>query len=733
MGVKMVNKKRATIFIAAFIAVILSINVLPVSIFAANAWDAYSDFIPNHTPVAKRELRGAWISTVINLDWPSADAKKITNDQERIQKSKEELITILDKMVEMNMNAIFFQVSPEADALYKSDLVPWSRYLTGTFGKDPGFDPLEFAISEAHKRNLEIHAWFNPYRVSMDMKDATKASLNINKSVYKEHPEWIKNSRDRFVVDPGIPEARKWVIDRVMEVVNNYDVDGVHFDDYFYYEKTIGELKDEDTYNKYNNGQFSNIGDFRRNNTYLLVSELSKEIKKTKSWIKFGISPAGIWGNKKDGLANGSNTQASSTNYNNCFADTRKWVVDEIIDYIAPQIYFSFGYERAAYGELATWWSDVCRGKNVHLYIGLALYKVNDSTDKAFTTNDGVPEFTRQLKFNTVKPEIAGDIMFRVLNLNDKFKQPVVNAAKSLRAAKALVPVMEWKGGSAPNNPVNGKLENVSNKLKLTWVDNGPDTKYFAVYRFNSDESADINLDESAKKLVATVRKSADGIQEYVDEGVYDIEKVYYVVTALDRLHNESSGLTISTKQSKYFHDVGLRYSWAMDAIDSLYEKGVVKGVGGNIFNPATNTKRADFTIMAIKALGFEADFTQNFSDVKQDAYYYNPIGVAKELGIVKGMGELFVPEGNITRQDMMVIMLKALEVKGITYEQDGNDYLARYSDNNQISDYAKDAVAFLTKLGVVQGSEGKLNPKQLATRAEIAVILQNILDKVVK
>lgn len=726
-------KERATMFIAAFIAVMVSVNILPANTFAANAWDAYSNFIPNETPVVKRQLRGTWISTVVNLDWPSADVKKIANDEERIQKSKEELIVILDKVVEMNMNAVFFQVSPEADAFYKSDMVPWSRYLTGTFGKDPGFDPLEFAIEEAHKRNLELHAWFNPYRVSMDMKDATKASLNIEKSVYKEHPEWIKSSMDRFVVDPGIPEARKWVIDRVMEVVRKYDVDGVHFDDYFYYEKTVGELKDEDTFRKYNNGQFSNIGDFRRNNTYLLISELSEEIKKAKPWVKFGVSPAGIWGNKKDGLANGSNTEASSTNYNNCFADTRKWVMDEIIDYIAPQIYFSFGYSRAAYGELATWWSDVCRGKNVHLYIGMALYKVNDSTDKYFTDSNGVPEFTRQLKFNTVKPEIMGDIMFRVGNLYDAKKQPVVNTVKNLRSTKALVPVMSWKGGSAPDTPANGKLELVSDKIKLTWIDNDPDTAYYAIYRFDINENADITSDASARNLIATVRKYADGVQEFIDTGMYDTERVYYVVTALDRLHNESKGLTISTKQSKYFNDVGLKYSWAINAIDSLYEKGVVKGVGESMFNPGINTKRADFTIMAVNALGFEAEFTENFIDVKQDAYYYNSVGIAKELEIVKGTGELFFPEGNITRQDIMVIMLKALEAKGITYENDGIDYLARYSDKDQISDYAKDAAAFLTKLGIVQGSGGKLNPRQFATRAEIAVILQNILDNAVQ
>lgn len=729
----MINKKRATLLIAAFIAVVMSINSYPTNIFAANAWDAYSNFIPNETPVAKRQLRGTWISTVVNLDWPSADVKKIENTEERIKKSKDELIAILDKIVDMNMNAVFFQVSPEADAFYKSDIVPWSRYLTGTFGKDPGFDPLEFAITEAHKRNLEFHAWFNPYRVSMDMKDATKASLNINKSVYKEHPEWIKSSMDRFVVDPGIPEARKWVIDRVMEVVNKYDVDGVHFDDYFYYEKTVGELKDEDTYKKYNNGQFSNIGDFRRNNTYLLISELSKEIKKSKSWVKFGVSPAGTWGNKKDGLVDGSNTEASSTNYNNCFADTRKWVMDEIIDYIAPQIYFSFGYSRAAYGELASWWSEVCRGKNVHLYIGLALYKVNDSTDKYFTNSDGVPEFTRQLKFNTVKPEIMGDILFRVANVNDAKKQPVVKAMSNLRSTKALVPVMSWKGGSAPDAPSNGKLEIASDRLKLTWTDNDADTAYYAIYRFDINENGDIISDASAKNLVATVRKSTDGVQEFVDKGLYDTEKVYYVVTALDRLHNESMGLTISTNQSKHFRDVGLKYSWALNAIDSLYEKGVIKGVGEGIFSPGVNTKRADFTIMTVNALGFEADFSENFSDVKPDAYYYNSVGIAKELEIVKGMGELFVPEGNITRQDLMVIMRNALEAKGITYEKDGKDYLARYSDKNQISDYAKDSAAFLTKLGVVQGADGKLNPKQYATRAEIAVILQNILENVIK
>jgi len=185
----------------------------------------------------------------------------IVDDVKRIQKTKEELIDILDEAKALNMNAVFLQVSPSADALYKSDIVPWSKCLTGTFGKDPGFDPLEFAINESHKRNLEFHAWFNPYRVSLTTDESVKKTLNIEKSVYKEHPEWIRTSMARFVVDPGIKEVQAWTVSRVMEVVNNYDIDGIHFDDYFYYEKDEGELNDEETFKQKNDKNFSNMGD----------------------------------------------------------------------------------------------------------------------------------------------------------------------------------------------------------------------------------------------------------------------------------------------------------------------------------------------------------------------------------------------------------------------------------------------------------------------------------------
>ena len=719
-------------FLSFFLAFLMLITVLPLNLFAqSNPWTPYVEYIPSETPLAKRHFRSVWISTVINLDWPSVETRDTKNDAERIQNSKYELIKMLDRAVELNINAVFFQVSPEGDALYKSDIVPWSRYLTGTFGKDPGYDPLAFIIEEAHKRNIELHAWLNPYRVSMYTSAATKESLNVPKSIYKERPDLIKTSMNRFIVDPGIPDSREWVADRVKEILDNYDVDGIHFDDYFYYEQYEGELNDDETLEKHNNGKFSNKGDWRRNNTYLLIKEISEIIRQSKPHVKFGVSPGGVWGNKKDGLVDGSNTDSSYTNYFRCFADTKKWVEEEIIDYIAPQIYFSFGNPRAPYGEVASWWSNVVRDKNVHLYIGQALYKVNDDTDRYFIGTNAIPEFTRQLKFNVAKPEIDGTIMFRYKNFEDEKKQPMVNVIeKDLWSSKALIPLMPWKGGKAPLAPESGKVEMSSDGVKILWNKNDEDATYYGIYRFNLDESADIVSDKSAAKLVGTVRKSDGEIQEFIDKGFKNIDDVFYVVTALDRLHNESTGLSLNSEKSKYFPDVGYKYLWAMEAIDEFYEKGIIKGDHLGMFNAGDNTKRGDFIIMLVNSLGLEAEYKENFLDVKKDSYYYEAIAIAKELGIIKGVGEgIFAPDGNITREDMMVIVTKALEISGVELEKPEKDYVLDFNDVDEISGYAKEAVTTLISAGLIKGFDGGVHPKRMATRAEIVIILSLILD----
>lgn len=696
-----------------------------------NGWAA------DDLPIAKRHLRGAWISTTLNLDWPSTGAMNTKNDSERIERTKNELIAILDKAAELNMNAVFLQVSPEGDAFYESDIVPWSRYLTGSFGKDPGFDPLAFAIEEAHKRNLELHAWFNPYRVAMYTDTATRESLNIEKSVYKEHPHWIRAANEKLVVDPGIPEARKWVVDRVMEVVKNYDIDGIHFDDYFYNESYIGELDDNDTFKSYNSGNFSNKGDWRRNNTYLLIKELSQEIRKAKAWVKFGISPAAVWRNKQDDK-NGSNTKAGVPNYDRSFADTKKWVEEEIIDYIAPQVYFAFDNSYVPYGEIVNWWSNVVKGKNVHLYIGQALYKVNDPNypDVSFKNHKAVEEFTRQHKFNIEKPQVMGSIMFRFRNFYDTQKEEVVNTIENkLWSTKALVPVMDWKGGQPPERPTEGKVEALSYGNKLTWTDEDENTTYYAIYRTRKGNILDINSNGSAMELIATVRKSNKAVQEFIDGTSKGLDEVVYAVTALDRLHHESQELIIGKDQSNYFYDVNRGQAWAIDAIDGLYDKGIIKGVDNGKFAPIRNISRADFLIMVMNSFGLKP-YTQvkdNFSDAG-NRYYTNYLGTAKALGLILGVGNnLYMPEKNISRQDMFVLLYRILDKVGKVPANTGKakKALEDFNDIDEINDYALEAIKYLVEAGLVQGNNNRLKPKAMATRAEAAQLLYNIISNI--
>lgn len=714
--------------ICRLIIAVMVFMMIPMQSFAANLWEQYSDYIPNETPVQKRHLRGAWISTVINLDWPSAGARDTDSEAERIQKSKAELIAMLDKAVDLNMNAVFFQVSPEGDALYSSDIVPWSRYLTGTFGANPGFDPLQFAVEEAHKRNLELHAWLNPYRVAMKTDDATKATLNIEKSVYKEHPDWIRTASNRLIVDPGIPGAREWVSDRVMEVVRDYDVDGIHFDDYFY----LDGVEDQSTFEQYNDGQFWSKADWRRNNTYVLIKDISEKIEAEKPWVKFGISPSGVWANKKDGYPDGSNTSASLTHYDKSFADTKKWIEEEIIDYIAPQVYWSFENKLAPYGELGTWWSNVVSGKDVHLYMGQALYKVNGDTDPYFNSPEVVEEFKRQLKFNMAKPEISGSIMFRFKNFYDAGKQDVVGAIKNdLWARKSLIPVMPWKGGVAPESPQNGETELHGDGIKVIWTDSDPNSSYYAIYRVDKRIGLDVDSDQSARYLVGTVRKKDGSVQEFIDKGNYD-ENTVYAVTGLDRLHNESQPSIAAKDNSNYFYDVGSASNgWAIEAIDTLYERNVIKGMGNGLFAPGSSVRRADFLIMVMNSYGIEVeqDIDDNFSDAG-DSYYTDYVGTAKKLGIVDGVGNnRFMPEASISRQDMFLILYRALErLDKLPTVEEPVRKLSDFSDSGKISDYAVKAMALFVETGVVQGDGGCLRPKETSTRAQAAQVLYNLI-----
>ncbi|WP_258875450.1 glycoside hydrolase family 10 protein [Pantoea ananatis] len=387
-----------------------------------------------------RKMRATWVSSVMNLDWPSASSLTIRDDATRIKRQKEELTGILDDIVAMNMNAVIFQVVPCSDALYASELLPWSKYLTGTLGKNPGFDPLAWAVEQAHARNIELHAWVNPYRISMNNRDATVDELNNSSpdsapSIFRTHPEWARVAYNRFVLDPGIPEVKAWVTGIVDEIVSRYDVDGIQFDDYFYYESADSPLNDEATYQKYNQG-FITKGDWRRYNTYSLVKACHHRIKAIKPRVRFGVSPAGVWRNRADDPA-GSDTQAGAPNFDSAYADTRQWVRTGIIDYIAPQIYWPFARKVARYDVITRWWADTVRGTGTELYIGMALYKVGtpSAAEPDWTIEGGVPEITRQLDLNDSLKEVDGCMLFRHMFLREPQTHQVV---KYLRARWAV-------------------------------------------------------------------------------------------------------------------------------------------------------------------------------------------------------------------------------------------------------------------------------------------------------
>lgn len=519
-------------------------------------WQPYSSYINKDTSSEKRHFRATWIATVINMDWPSKQSTQIKNIADRIKTQKNELIAKLDEAEKLKLNAVIFQIRPTSDAFYKSEIEPWSYFLTGELDKDPGYDPLAFAITEAHKRNLELHAWFNPYRVSMTANfytvngqqlttiDQVKDYLSTDPTnIYSKHPEWTDVAQNRLVLDPGIPEVTKHVENVIMEVASSYDVDAIHFDDYFYTGTAGGEdgIKDQDTFEKYGSG-FTDIKDWRRNNIQTLISNLSTKIKTTKPWLKFGISPAGVWRNIKDD-PEGSDTQVGAPNYDHAYADTRKWVEENTIDYLVPQIYWSAGREVASYTIIADWWSKIFENTNTHLYIGQPLYKMTladrDKNDDYLIpgTELANTEMNNQLKYNLANSNVKGSVLFRHNNLSD----PSIETFIPILTTKiwpnfAFVPEMKHLGGRAPLPPTITELVQTAEGVKITWVDKEVSTdelqrtKYFAIYK---GETIDTN---DTSKIIGVISSLQE--KSFVDTNGKKGD--VYRITAFNRLHDES-------------------------------------------------------------------------------------------------------------------------------------------------------------------------------------------------
>ena len=341
------------------------------------------------------EFRGVWVATVDNIDWPK-------KGDYNTESQKAAFIKLLDMHKLNGMNAMIVQVRPAADAFYPSPFEPWSEWLTGKQGLPPSpyYDPLEFMITETHKRGMEFHAWMNPYRAIFNINSSSIAEAHITKI----HPDWFLTYGDKQYFDPGNREVQQYVCNVVKDVVSRYAVDAIHFDDYFYPYRIPGkEFPDDTKYQQYGGGM--NKEDWRRSNTDSIIYKLSKVIKEANAKCQFGISPFGVWRNIDKDPVNGSNTKAGQTNYDDLYADILLWLKKGWIDYVAPQLYWEFGHKAAPFEVLVDWWGQHSYGKKC--YIGLGIYRANSNT--AWKDKTQLPQQITRIR-NT--PNLQGMIFF---------------------------------------------------------------------------------------------------------------------------------------------------------------------------------------------------------------------------------------------------------------------------------------------------------------------------------
>lgn len=350
------------------------------------------------------EVNAVWIATVSNLNWPSKPG--LSSEQQR-----REALAILDRAKELGMNMVVFQVRPAADAFYPSQYFPWSQYLTGAQGKDPGYDPLRFWIDESHKRGMALHAWINPYRLSTKGGGGEKADLSVFSKDHpaRKHPDWVIPYADgKLYFNPGIPACRRHVVEAALEIVKEYNVDGLHIDDYFYpYPQKDAVFNDAQAFQEFARPG-ADLDQWRRDNVNLMVKEIHDGVRKIRPEAQFGISPFGIWRNKPTDPS-GSETRGLQS-YDAIYADTKFWIENGLIDYVVPQLYWPIGFEVADYAKLSQWWGRlVATNPQVKLYVGMAVHRVGGKEGTAW---EGSEEIVRQVRSNRSNPAISGQFYF---------------------------------------------------------------------------------------------------------------------------------------------------------------------------------------------------------------------------------------------------------------------------------------------------------------------------------
>lgn len=473
----------------------------------------------------KREFRGAWLHVIGQTQYQNMSTKEC----------KAYISSQFDKLCDAGCNVVIFQVRPCADAVYKSDIEPWSAWLTGKRGRKPNpeWDPMQYAIDEAHKRGLEFHAWLNPYRVTSSSKEVLSDSHLSN-----TQPHRFFRFNGQVFFDPAYQENREYICQVVADILKRYDVDGIHIDDYFY-PYPNGKVKfnsDSQSYAKF--GGEMPVDDWRRHNVDLLIEMLHKQIKEVKPWVRFGVSPFGIWRNKKSD-PKGSDSNGLQ-NYDDLYANVLLWDEKGWIDYLAPQLYWQLDLEVAPSRKLVKWWND--NVVNADLYIGQEVKRTMDTVDVANNDDD---ELDTKMKLSRELPNVKGNIWWHGYWVTDNYKGVADSLAMKYQSTLALPPVYGDKTIS-PAPIENLRIIKENGEIFLTWKDSstfagyGENVEYskmrvddvvrYVVYQFYEGETIDISDSQTIIAITPFSRVKVYG----------EDEEVTFVVTALDRLNRES-------------------------------------------------------------------------------------------------------------------------------------------------------------------------------------------------
>ncbi len=470
----------------------------------------------------KREFRGAWLHVIGQNQWQdksTEQAKAYIRDQ-------------FDKLAGTGCNTVIFQVRPTADAVYKSELEPWSAWLTGKRGKAPSpmWDPMEYAIGEAHRRGMEFHAWLNPYRVTSTAKEVLPASHHSNKE-----PHRFFRYNGQILFDPAYQENRDFICKVVKDIVDRYDIDGIHIDDYFYpYPAPGKKIPDDASYRKFADGQ--NIADWRRKNVDLLIEQLHSTIKEAKPWVRFGVSPFGIWRNKRTDPRGSESTGLQ--NYDDLYADVILWAKKGWVDYLAPQLYWSLDTKAAPSRHLAQWWNDNANGADI--YIGWDVKRTMDSPDPG---NNDRNELDTKVRLSRRLPNVKGNVWWHGYWVTGNYKGAADSLAMKYQSTIALPPAYgDLK--KTPKSVSEIKIDKTGEEAFLSWEAprRGPsesesDVVRYAVYEFFPGEPQDTGDPQTIVALTPFTR-----VRIYPEPGVT------FAVTALDRMNRESHPIFIYYK-----------------------------------------------------------------------------------------------------------------------------------------------------------------------------------------